>query len=100
MPKKGIAKCQTCDWEIEGNFPDHEPVGWNYMWTSDGRENDFDKEIGEKLLEHHLDTRSTPSFFGKLYGHKNYEVFLENGSTGEMEANSYFISYNENGKER
>ena len=44
MPKKGIAKCQTCDWEIEGNFPDHEPVGWNYMWTSDGRENDFDKE--------------------------------------------------------
>lgn len=101
MPKKGIAKCQVCDWEIEGIFPDHELVGSYYGWQFGKRsENDFNDEFAQKLLEHHIDTRSTPSRAGKFFGHGNYEVFLEDGLTGEIEVSSYYVSYRENGKER
>jgi hypothetical protein len=33
-------------------------------------------------------------------GHKHYDVFLEDGSVGDLEANSYCVIYTERGKER
>jgi hypothetical protein len=98
MPKKGIVKCQACDTEFEGTLPDNMRVGYNYV-DLDGEISDF--ELLEKLKQHHYNTASIklPNG-GNLAGHKIYDVFLEDGHAGLVEANSYCVIYQELGKER
>lgn len=98
MPKKGIVKCQECDAEFEGTLPDNEVVSYGYI--------DIDGEIPdsflvENLKQHHYDTAAITTFWGhKIMGHKYFNVFLEDGGRGNLEANSYSVIYKELGKER
>ena len=96
MPKKGIVKCRECDKEFDGVLPDNASVGYGYMSIF----NEINKELAETLQHHHLDTATVKALHRNICGHKYFDVFLEDGSQGELEANSYCVIYKELGKER
>ncbi len=96
MPKKGTVVCQSCNANFTGILPDHERRG--YHLSTHER---IDPNLLEQLKEHHLDTGTVTTLSGgTMYGHKYYDVFLEDGSEGDLEANSYCVVYTERGKER
>lgn len=96
MPKKGTVVCQSCNANFTGILPDHKRVGFHYVST----DIKIDPNLVEHLQEHHAETASTMTLHGGINGHKYYDVFLEDGSTGDLEANSYCVIYTEKGKER
>ena len=108
MPKKGTVVCRSCDANFTGVLPDHEEVGHEYKLTYENNKPDettsekSDSNLLNKLKKHHLDTGIiNPHYLNKIMlGHKHYDVFLEDGSMGDLEANSYYVIYTERGKER
>jgi len=90
MPKKGVAVCKTCDKEFEGIFPDNRQIWHRYCLQKD----QIDSRLFETLQEHHLNTSTKVSISGRgIAGHMNFDVFFEDGTTGEIEANSYLVNY-------
>jgi hypothetical protein len=51
--------------------------------------------LTENLQKHHEETGRRGIGGFKIYGHRDFDVFLENGSQGEIEANSYYVVYKE-----
>ena len=92
MPKKGIVKCQSCDAEFEGKLPDNEFIGYHYFSVAE----EIDLDLVEKLQDHHSSTHGLDG----VNGHKYFDVFLEDGNLGELEADSYSVIFTEKGKER
>lgn len=91
MPKKGIIKCKECNAEFQGEFPDNKNIGQRYYSLHEELSSDL-----VKLLEkHHLDSHKAG-----IMGHEDFDVFLEDGSLGTIEAGSYGVIYRELGKER
>ena len=81
--------------EFQGIFPDNKRVGYHYIAVN----GEINKRLVEALQEHHLDTSTRVSLLGQgIFGHKFFDVFLENGATGELEANSYTVIYIEQEK--
>lgn len=97
MPKKGTVVCQTCNANFTGQLPDDKRVGYHYISTHD----EIDHNLKKQLQGHHFDTSTVIRITGGgMFGHKHFDVFLEDGSIGELEANSYCVIYTERGKER
>lgn len=93
MPKKGSVVCRSCNKTFAGKLPDHLPVGDIYTST----EGEIDISLVKRLQRHHFDTQEVRTRWGGLSGHKEYDVFLNDGSKGELEANSYCVTYTERG---
>ncbi len=83
----GTVKCESCNWEVEGELPT--PGKINY--ASHRREHELDEVLVKNIQDHHEDTGTAETPIGKLFGHKYFEVFLANGTFGEIEANSYTL---------
>lgn len=95
MPK-GLIKCEDCGWEVEADFPEAEE-DYPYEAYNGRAGNELrDQNMLDALMKHHRDTKT--SNIG--WGHKGYEVFLEDGSTGEIFTSTYFVQYINHGKER
>ncbi len=96
MPKKGLAICARCNKEYEGIFPDKK--GLDEKYSSEA--NEIDQDLVSKLQEHHDNSALIKLARGNIGGHRHFEVFLEDGSTGVTEVSSYYVTYCEHGKER
>jgi hypothetical protein len=55
--------------------------------------------LTENLQKHHEETGRRGIGGFKLYVHRDFDVFLENGSKGGIEANSYYVTDRELKKE-
>ena len=97
MPKKGHILCIDCGKVFNGILPDSTNPNFIYLSV----DNEIDQQLVEELQKHHLETARiyTPDGTG-IKGHDKFKVFLESGQIGIIEANSYFVSYTESGKER
>jgi len=71
MPKKGIAKCDTCNREFGGIFPDHEKPGYRYMSLDD----EIDKGTVKSLQGHHSATAENAGFRGTWGGTETLMYF-------------------------
>jgi hypothetical protein len=103
MPIKGIVKCTSCDKEFCGTFPDGKSDSDYYEFEVDDEfftsvigKDEFGLDLVQALIDHHEDTKWT----GRVRGHTEFEVFLEDGTTGELTTRSHGISYKHKGKER
>lgn len=96
MPKKGVVVCIRCNKEFEGILPDNNEPGYKYSTER----NEIGSSLVLKLQDHHDNSALIKLARGNIGGHKHFDVFLENNSTGEIEATSYYVTYLEHGKER
>jgi hypothetical protein len=96
MPTKGTVKCRVCNVEIEGELPDHRPTGTPYgSYRGQPPVSGFDPDLAEKIFDHHELTKNTEI---RMRGHKDFDVFLENGRRGVIEnTTSYSLAYKEIG---
>jgi len=80
MVKKASIVCRTCSWTGYGVVPEGEPTWFHY---------ELESTLKNLIQKHHNETRQSSGF----WGHRNFDVFLENGSTGTIEGNSYCVFY-------
>lgn len=52
------------------------------------------------IQKHHEDTRRTTGADAGFYGHRYYDVFLEDGRNGTIEGNSYQVWFKESAHPR
>lgn len=96
MPKKGNAVCQECNAELNGEFPDNNPLHKSY-WSISG---EIDMNLVDLLKKHHSETATVINSLGNYGGHEWFDVFLEDGNFGSLRVSSYNVIYRELGKER
>lgn len=91
MPKKAHISCEKGDATFTGELPDDQVVEYAYTSTL----GEIDKTLVNKLKKHHYDTGiNTPD--GRKLGHKHFDVLLEGGGTGQIEAFSYVVIFKRN----
>lgn len=79
---QGDITCQSCDWKITNNIP------------CEQRSVTLRGELERQIKKHHLETGTPVTAIGSDIirthnGHRHFDVILDNGSHGRIEANSY-----------
>ena len=95
MPERGIIKCVKCDKEFEGQLPNCKIFDKKYIYSQGEIDEISDPNLIEELLKHHFESALIHTHLGGVLGHRDYDVFLENGKKGVIIVTSYFISYEE-----
>jgi hypothetical protein len=95
MPKHGVIGCEDCGKLFESDLPDNKDIGSKYLSTH----NEIDATLVAELQLHHEKT-GVPTNTGPGFGHDDFDVLLEDGNIGKIEANSHIVVYQELGKER
>ena len=85
MPKAQIV-CQTCNWTCDGDVPDGRSIGWNYK---------IGGALERIIKQHHKVTRQETGVSAGFLGHRDFDVFLVGGRTGQIIGNSYQVRYKE-----
>ena len=91
MPKKAHISCEKGDATFTGELPDDQVIEYAYTSTL----GEINKELVNKLKKHHHDTGIDTSD-GRKFGHERFDVLLESGETGQIEAMSYCVIYKRN----
>lgn len=98
MPKKGIIQCLDCGKEFEGVLPDDKQLEHLYIGGAmyGIYYKDLDEKLVDELKQHHKETYTDRDANGdKIRGHRDFKVFLEDGTIGQIEAGSYCVTFKE-----